>query len=326
MFKAMKRIIYFLVAAALLGGCAEEKEVEQRGSIYGVVTDKATGEVIRAAGVQLSTGVKTVTGNDGQYEFTELKAGEYTLQVSKTGYTELVGHKITVEPNKTAKGDVQMEKLPAALRIVNDNGKDIDKLDFGNAVSDITRMFNIFNDSPEPLEWKITAAATWIKDVSKTDGTLNAGKTQGVIITIDRESLLEGANVTTIHVTSDNGNKAVTIVAVKGDVLSNVVILTTTDLMVQKADIGQGDWSTANSMCENSTLDGFTDWRLPTKAELAVLYNERNAIGGFQVEYYWSSTTDSYNYHWVQYFGITGGQSTQYNRNEELCRCVRTLP
>ena len=117
------------------------------GSIYGIVTDKATGESIINAGVELQpTGLKTVTGSDGQFEFNEVAAGEYTLYVTKTGYVDQ-SSSIVVEAGKQSKGDVQLEKAPAALRIVDDKGKDIDELDFGAEISDVSRQFNIFNDN-----------------------------------------------------------------------------------------------------------------------------------------------------------------------------------
>ncbi|MDR2835037.1 MAG: carboxypeptidase-like regulatory domain-containing protein, partial [Bacteroidales bacterium] len=67
----MRKIIYLVLAATLVfSGC---KKDELSGGIYGVITDKATGEPIRNAGVQLNPlGTKTVTGSEGQYEFTEL--------------------------------------------------------------------------------------------------------------------------------------------------------------------------------------------------------------------------------------------------------------
>jgi hypothetical protein len=108
-----------------------------------------------------------------------------------------------------------------------------------------------------------------------------------------------------------------------------VVILPTAGLMVQKTDI-TGDngvyWDTGNSLCENSTLDGYTDWRLPTKDELAILYNERNTIGGFVQSgydpYYWSSTNNG-GYVWYQNFsnGMQNDRSRGVNTNQ--CRCVR---
>jgi len=134
-----------MMAVALLCGCADKPEEEKLGSIYGVITDDAN-ELMRAASVQLNPiGLKTTTGNDGQYEFTDLKAGDYTLQVTKTGYTEMLGHKVKVEPGKTVKSDIQIKKLPAALKVVDSNAQEIDCLSFGSEISVVTRSFSIFN-------------------------------------------------------------------------------------------------------------------------------------------------------------------------------------
>ncbi|MBQ4437957.1 carboxypeptidase regulatory-like domain-containing protein, partial [bacterium] len=171
----------------------------ETGSIYGIVTDKATGEQIINAGVELQPiGLKTVTGSDGQYEFNEVAAGTYTLYVTKTGYSDSSSD-ITVESGKQSKGDVQLEKLPAALRIVDDDGKDISELDFGEKLADVSRQFNIFNDGYEKLEWEISFSADWITSLSKESGELKEGGTQGVIVNIDRRLLESGENVTTIH-------------------------------------------------------------------------------------------------------------------------------
>ena len=67
-------------------------------------------------------------------------------------------------------------------------------------------------------------------------------------------------------------------------------------LMVTKKDFGEGNYSTAVDMCKTSRLGGFADWRLPTKAELVILYEERETIGNFKTDdsfksYYWSSTS-----------------------------------
>ena len=141
------------------------------GSIYGVVTDKATGEQIINAGVELQpVGLKTVTGSDGQFEFNEVAAGKYTLYVTKTGYLDQRSSTIIVEAGKQAKGDVQLEKAPAALRIVDDAGNDISELDFGEKLADVSRQFNIFNDGSDKLEWEISFSADWIESVSKESG------------------------------------------------------------------------------------------------------------------------------------------------------------
>lgn len=229
----MKKIIYLLVGIVLFGGlyysCAPE---ELPGSIYGTVVDKATGEPIKSAGVELSpSGLKTVTGSEGQFEFTELDPGKYTLLITKTGYIDGVSHTIEVKPGQQAKGDVQIEKLPPALKVVNDNREEISILDFGSAEDDVARSFSLFNDGTETLEWELTATADWIKSVSKTTGTLSAGATQAIIITIDRAKLSSGENKTTVHITSNSGNKQLVVVAVNDYQATTLNVLPMTDIM-----------------------------------------------------------------------------------------------
>ena len=201
----------------------KEEEEPEPGSIYGVVTDKATGEPVKTAGVELSPlGLKTVTGSEGQFEFNELEAGDYKLFVTKTGYVELVSNTIVVKSAQTAKGDVQIEKLPAALKVVDDKGEEIDSLDFGEQYDDVSRMFSIFNDGTEVLNYEIVKTASWITSLSVTEGTLQPGATKPVVVNIDRDKLSLGENTTTLHITSNNGSKQLTIHVEKLKVL-NVV-------------------------------------------------------------------------------------------------------
>lgn len=100
-------------------------------------------------------------------------------------------------------------------------------------------------------------------------------------------------------------------------------------LAVQKQDLGVANWSTAKSMCAASRVGGFSDWRLPTIAELAMIYTHRDEIGGFKKSSYWSSTVTysgpSYCYYYNFYDGIQ--YSTQYTADQyqKYVRAVRTV-
>lgn len=212
----MKKSLYLFLGILLICGiyqaCAPSVEIP--GSIYGVVTNKATGEPIKSAGVTLNpNGATTVTGSDGCFEFTGLAQGGYAVVIAKTDYKEYTSGMITVETGQTTHVDVQLEKLPPSLRVVNNDNEDIDVLDFGAQKSDISRSFNIFNDGESSLEWEITYTADWIKSVSKTSGILRADSTQALVVIIDREKLSGGENTTTFHITSNNGSKQLMIKA-----------------------------------------------------------------------------------------------------------------
>ncbi len=216
-YKEMKKILYitYSTAFSLLlvfpFGC---KEKECPGSINGCITDKATGEPIKTAGVELlPSGIKTITGSEGQYEFNEVDPGVYKLHITKTGYEELVSNEIVVNSNKATQSDVQIEKLPPALKILDGTGKELDTLNFGDAESDEARSFNIFNDGSESLQWQITKTAKWIESFSIESGKLEASGTQAIVVTIDRNQLDEKQNATTIQITSNNGSKELLVLA-----------------------------------------------------------------------------------------------------------------
>ena len=236
----MKKTLYFFFGMLLLSGiyqaCAPD--VELPGSIYGVVADKATGEPIKSAGVELSPGgLKTITGSEGQFEFVNQAPGSYTLLITKTGYSDYASPAITVQANQQTKVDVQIEKLPPALKVVNDNREEISTLDFGSSVDDVARSFSLFNDGTESLEWQITVTADWIKSVSKTEGVLSAGATQSLIVTLDRTKLKSGKNTTTAHITSNNGSKQLTITATNSTILATLNTLDVTNVKTTTATL-----------------------------------------------------------------------------------------
>ncbi len=231
----MKKLLFslFAIGALCLGfiACDDEEEQLAPGSIYGVVTDKATGEPIRSAGVELSpTGAKTVTGSEGQFEFTELKPDKYTLLITKTGYVDFSSNAIVVKPGLSTKSDVQIEQLPPALKVVNDNRQEIDTLNFGDAEADIARSFNIFNDGEESLTFEITNTAIWIDSISKIEGTVAAGNVAPVVVRINRDLLAEGENKTTLNITSNSGSKQITILATNNRVAISLNVLDATNI------------------------------------------------------------------------------------------------
>ncbi|MBM3428429.1 MAG: DUF1566 domain-containing protein [Bacteroidetes bacterium] len=88
-------------------------------------------------------------------------------------------------------------------------------------------------------------------------------------------------------------------------------------------DIVNAGCGVAAQACADLVLNGYSDWFLPSFQELAQLYNNRNSIGGFQNNWYWSSTeSDSNNAVGFQ-FGINYYLSFGKNDGQIAVRAVR---
>ena len=83
-------------------------------------------------------------------------------------------------------------------------------------------------------------------------------------------------------------------------------------------NLGYMNWDDAIIACKKLG----TGWRLPTKDELNMLYENKEEIGGFANGYYWSSTELDSNLAWRQYFGL-GNQFNVIKSNFNFVRSVR---
>lgn len=53
------------------------------------------------------------------------------------------------------------------------------------------------------------------------------------------------------------------------------------------------DYYAAKDYCEHYSISGTTGWRMPNRAELIEMYNQKDKIGGWHDGNYWSETRDS---------------------------------
>ncbi len=77
--------------------------------------------------------------------------------------------------------------------------------------------------------------------------------------------------------------------------------------------------------CENLSQDGHSDWYLPAKQELAIMYNNSDAIGNFATTnaYFWSSTEVDLNRAHIMRFISGVGVSTNKASTTFKVRCAR---
>ena len=80
----------------------------------------------------------------------------------------------------------------------------------------------------------------------------------------------------------------------------------------------------AARIADDYTLNGYHHWFLPSKDELNLLYQQKDVVGGFAVDYYWSSTEGGSGYARAQGFDV--GNQEYGDKNYPLrVRAVRAF-
>lgn len=79
----------------------------------------------------------------------------------------------------------------------------------------------------------------------------------------------------------------------------------------------------AFKLCKDLSDGGYTDWYLPSRRELDLLWVNNTAITGFSTDYYWSSSENSTTYAWNQSFNFGNIANTTTKNTNRAVRCVR---
>ena len=79
-------------------------------------------------------------------------------------------------------------------------------------------------------------------------------------------------------------------------------------------------WEAAKKACADLG-DG---WRLPTKEELNEMYRNKDKLGAFTLDNYWSSSENTNYYAWSQDFS-SGIQNSNSKLNPNLVRAIKAL-
>ena len=81
----------------------------------------------------------------------------------------------------------------------------------------------------------------------------------------------------------------------------------------------------AARVCGDLVLNGYSDWYLPSKDELNLLYLNKVAIGGFASSSYWSSTEANANLAWLNAFDLSFYQYSNQKYFSVPVRAVRAF-
>jgi hypothetical protein len=169
----------------------------------------------------------------------------------------------------------------------------------------------------------------FLYSISYPTPTINDPSTATSKVVVDGTSKEYSANVSSLkegttyyvraYATSEYGTAYGEVLTFKPEHPDYVII---DNLMIQKEDLGDVYWEEANLLCKNSRVAGYSDWRLPTIYELAMMYNVKSEIPNLHSEGYWAESNNDYNYfnfYNGTYGWLSPGKWTNY------VRAVRTV-
>ena len=176
-----------------------------------------TGDPIRGASVVLSPGNRTtVTGSDGHFEFLNLEATQYKIQVSANGYVTN-SRQITVLAGTSASGDVMLRQATAQMSVSNE------ELDFGT--NETSLSFDIITKGDRQVEWLVKENIDWLSCSPETGKITNSSSS--VVVTIERKGLEDGVYKDVLVISSKDEKVADKTITVKMIVESSTMSVST---------------------------------------------------------------------------------------------------
>lgn len=107
---------------------------------------------------------------------------------------------------------------------------------------------------------------------------------------------------------------------------ANGLVIGTGAANTQAIVLAQGDGVYAAKLCADLVLNGYSDWHLPSKYELRILYTNKAILGGFSSSNaYWSSTEYNQYSAWVKFFSSSAGETYFSKPNSYSVRAVRSF-
>lgn len=241
--------IAFLVCMLLLSCEKKEETVINKGSISGIITNSTTNEPLEGVNVTLSPNESSsvTTGTDGKYTFSDIKTGNYSVQMVKENF-ETTTKNVTVTTDKTTFADVSLKAITPIINISTEN------LDFGENITSMT--VDIKNIGGGVLQWAISENVDWIS-VNPTSGSITTEV--GVIsILVDRSNLSVGSYTQNISITSNGGSKSIVI---------NATVAEGPILTLSNENIDFGENTSVLALDITNTGNDELDWAITESAD-----------------------------------------------------------
>ena len=241
-YRGYFKTLLFIFSLILTSSCASDVIIEETtGNLLGIVADKTTGASVPVVSLTLEPGGKsTVTGSDGSFSFKDLEEGKYTITYRKEGYKDGESA-VTVAAGIDSEAHLLIERIPAVITT------DQEVLDFGDSNNTSTLSFKIVNPGYETLMWSISydKECKWLKSVlngaGEYSGKLASGKTETLVVIIDRDELPAGLNETVVVITSNNGSSEIRIKAIGQEKISPALNITNVENLTSSSVMLNGE-------------------------------------------------------------------------------------
>lgn len=312
------------------------RDINQEGSIYGLAIDGETGKTVSdatvklyAKGAEILTGkfdytliTNTVTSGDGHFTFDDVPAGDYKIVITSDKYLK-TEYKLTVNVKLQTYAEI-------ALLEAKTNDKWIEFEDIAILMTDTGEKMNIANANAILDGLSVAGTKGWrlptraeLTMMYKYRGSLNLENDIYWTGDPSSSSWYYYVNMNTGTIEEQSSSRTARVRAVRDlKQITQTNFITINNIMVMKKDLGSAKYTDAESMCASCIEGNYHDWRLPTKEEAFLMFNNKdklNLVNGF----YWISTPEGT---YKDYIDMTNG-STYYTSSSytRYVRAVRTV-
>jgi len=210
--KSLIKTLFVSVLAFILfsWSCEPPTKAETTGDIQGIIYDASSSQPLGGATITTEPITSSkITDSNGSFKLEGVEPGDYTLQVTKSGY-QTNSTTVNVVAGETASADLQLTAVAPQLSV------SVTSLDFGSTSSSLP--FTISNTGEGALEWSVSENSDWIS-VNPTSGNTTDNQSS-VTVSVSRTGLDPGDFSETVTITSNGGSATIQInLTVEGPVL-----------------------------------------------------------------------------------------------------------
>ncbi len=205
MLKYLK-YLFIILATAAISSCSSDED-PAFGGISGRVYDYSTHEPLAGVRVSLTPGSRSITTDEsGNFAFTSLESGSYTVMAELKGYASASSH-VMVNIGETARTDIALK----GESLMNNLKLSTSSLTFDKGINELT--FEIRNVGENgPIKWNINLITVDWLTVTPNEGTLEEGMANVVKVIVNRNAIPEGKSVSTsFNVSSGGAAKSISV-------------------------------------------------------------------------------------------------------------------